>query len=444
MFDPHQRRPSRSRLACSALLLTLVQIAACAQPPADAQAGEPQRPAASPAPGLAPVTASLSPGSAESLPQQSFSQWRADFRSQALAAGIRPEVFERAFASVYPDPAVIRADRSQPEFTRPVWEYLDSAASPQRVRRGQHLLVEHAATLARIERHYGVEREILVAVWGMESNFGSYMGSKNVIRSLATLAHEGRRPQFAREQLLAALQIIQQGDVTPGHMLGSWAGAMGQTQFIPTTYQRYAVDFDGDGRRDIWDSSADALASTANYLRASGWQRGQAWGLEVRLPAGFDYALADPEIRKPLAEWRALGVQAQRSLNAAHDDAQPATLLLPAGHRGPAFLVFGNFRSILKYNNSTAYALGIGLLAERFGGGGQIIGSWPRSEKPLSRAERIELQQQLAARGFDPGAADGIIGANTRRAVRASQQQLGWPADGHPTLRLLETLRGGQ
>ena len=438
MFDPRPRRPSRSRFARSALLLTLVQIAACAQPPASAAPAEPARSAATGT--LASAPASPDAGTA-STPAQSFAQWREAFRDQALAAGIRAEVFEQAFARVYPDPAVIRADRSQPEFTRPVWEYLDSAASPQRVRRGQHLLAEHAMTLAAIERHYGVEREILVAVWGMESNFGSYMGNRNVIRSLATLAHEGRRPQFARDQLLAALQILQQGDVTPGHMLGSWAGAMGQTQFIPTTYQRYAVDFDGDGRRDIWDSSADALASTANYLRASGWQRGQGWGLEVRLPAGFDYALADPEVRKPLSEWRALGVRPQHGLTRQWDDALPATLLLPAGHRGPAFLVSGNFRSILKYNNSTAYALGIGLLAERFGGGGQIIGSWPRSEKPLSRAERIELQQQLAARGFDPGLADGIIGANTRRAVRASQQQLGWPADGHPTLRLLEALR---
>lgn len=429
MFDTPSPRQPRRLLASTALLLALAQTA-CAQPPAS------EAPAA-PAPAAATV-----PG--EPAQVQSFAQWRETFRQQALAQGIDAALFERAFAGIVPDPAVIRADRSQPEFTRPIWDYLDSAASPQRVRRGQQLLAEHAATLAAIEQRYGVERSILVAVWGMESNFGGYMGNKNVIRSLATLAHEGRRPQFAREQLLAALQILQQGDVTPGHMLGSWAGAMGQTQFIPTTYQRHAVDFDGDGRRDIWDSSADALASTANYLRASGWQRGQGWGLEVRLPSGFDYALADPELRKSLGEWRALGVQPQRSLNLRWDDAQLATLLLPAGHRGPAFLVHDNFRSILRYNNSTAYALGIGLLAERFGGGGQIVASWPRGEQPLSREQRIELQHKLAARGFDPGAVDGIIGANTRRAVRASQQQLGWPADGHPTLRLLEALRGGQ
>ncbi|WP_313027542.1 lytic murein transglycosylase [Pseudomonas lopnurensis] len=367
----------------------------------------------------------------------SFEQWREQFRGEALVAGISAATFDRAFAGVLPDPGVIEADRSQPEFTRPVWKYLEGAISAQRVRTGRRLLNEHAATLDRIEARYGVDREALVAVWGLESSFGQIMGDKSVIRSLATLAHEGRRPAFAKSQLLAALDILQHGDIRPEQMRGSWAGAMGQTQFIPTTYNTHAVDFDGDGRRDIWNSSADALASAAHYLQASGWKQGQPWGFEVQLPTGFDYALADNEIRKPLADWRSLGL---RGLPSDRDEAS-ASLLLPAGHRGPAFLVLDNFRAILRYNNSSAYALAIGLLAESFQGKGQVAGSWPRGEQPLSRTERLELQERLLAQGFDAGMPDGIIGANTRRAIRGFQQRLGWPADGHPTQELLGQLR---
>lgn len=367
----------------------------------------------------------------------SFSQWREQFRAEALAAGISAATFDQAFAGVQPDPAVIEADRSQPEFTRPVWQYLEGAISPQRVRSGRRLLSEHATTLDQIEARYGVDRETLVAVWGLESSFGQIMGDKSVIRSLATLAHEGRRPAFAKSQLIAALEILQHGDVAPQRMRGSWAGAMGQTQFIPTTYNTHAVDFDGDGKRDIWNSSADALASAAHYLQASGWKQGKAWGFEVELPEGFDYALADAEIRKPLAEWRSLGL---RNLPGDQEDAS-ASLLLPAGHRGPAFLIMDNFRAILRYNNSSAYALAIGLLAENFQGKGEVAGSWPRGEQPLSRSERLELQERLVAQGFDPGTPDGIIGANTRKAIRGFQQRLGWPADGHPTQELLGRLR---
>lgn len=367
----------------------------------------------------------------------SFSQWREQFRAEALAAGISAATFDQAFAGVQPDPAVIEADRSQPEFTRPVWQYLEGAISPQRVRSGRRLLSEHATTLDQIEARYGVDRETLVAVWGLESSFGQIMGDKSVIRSLATLAHEGRRPAFAKSQLIAALDILQHGDVAPQRMRGSWAGAMGQTQFIPTTYNTHAVDFDGDGKRDIWNSSADALASAAHYLQASGWKQGKAWGFEVELPEGFDYALADTEIRKPLAEWRSLGL---RNLPGDQEEAS-ASLLLPAGHRGPAFLIMDNFRAILRYNNSSAYALAIGLLAENFQGKGEVAGSWPRGEQPLSRSERLELQERLVAQGFDPGTPDGIIGANTRKAIRGFQQRLGWPADGHPTQELLGRLR---
>ncbi|MBC9249268.1 murein transglycosylase [Pseudomonas alcaligenes] len=430
MFHP----AAKARLGClftaSALLLC-----ACAETPTPAT----DAPLASPAPATTPsaprqVEVAVSPAAS----YRSFTDWRDAFRRKALRAGIQADLFDRAFAGIAPDQAVVDADRSQPEFTRPVWEYLEGATSPVRVRKGQALLAEHAATLSAIEQRYGVDRETLVAIWGMESSFGQFMGDKSVIGSLATLAYEGRRPQFAEEQLLAALQILQSGDTSPSGLRGSWAGAMGQTQFIPTTYLTHAVDFDGDGRRDIWSSSADALASAAHYLQASGWRKGQPWGMQVALPSGFDYALADTEVRKTYAQWYALGVKGTPQQVDPNDSAY---LLLPAGHRGPAFLVFANFRAILKYNNSSSYALAVGLLGERFGGGGLVQGDWPRDERPLSRSERIALQEGLAARGFDPGAADSIIGANTRRAIRAFQQSLGWPADGYPTEKLLQQLR---
>lgn len=419
------RRRSSRIIAASSLFF----LAACSETPtaADALPGSP----------------AASAVAMDAEPTQSFEQWQAAFRAHALQSGIRTDVFDSAFSGVSPDPSVITADRSQPEFTRPVWEYLDSAISPIRVRKGQALLGQYADALQRIEQRYGVDRQALVAVWGMESSFGQFQGDKSVIRSLATLGYEGRRPAFAQEQLVAALQILQNGDIDPAHMLGSWAGAMGQTQFIPTTYNAHAVDFDGDGRRDIWNSAVDALASTAQYLQASGWQHGQPWGLEVQVPTGFDYAQADGSLRKPVAEWLAQGVKLApgTSLPPSITQAQ-ANLLLPAGYRGPAFLVLDNFRAILKYNNSSSYALGVGLLSQRFAGGGLVQGAWPKDDLPLSRSERIELQTLLSAAQYDAGAPDGIIGSNTRKAIRAAQQARGWPADGYPTHKLLESLRG--
>ena len=434
MLSRHTRRwPMRQLIAASSVIL----LVACAEKPtaADAQT----LPVIPPAPAV--ITSAPAPATDTPLvqPAQSFSEWQADFRTQALKAGINPQVFDNAFAGITPDMSVIKADRSQPEFSRPVWEYLDGALSPLRVRNGQRLLEQNAELLSRIEQRYGVDRQALVSVWGMESNFGSFQGNKSVIRSLATLAYEGRRPEFAQSQLIAALKIIQEGDISPDKMLGSWAGAMGQTQFIPTTYETHAVDFDGDGRRDIWNSSADALASTAHYLQSSGWKQGQPWGFEVTLPAGFDYALADGAIKKSVAQWRQLGVTVPAS--AAGSDQSSATLLLPAGYRGPAFLVLDNFRAILRYNNSSSYALAVGLLSQRFGGGGTILADWPKDDRPLSRSERVELQMLLSQRNYDAGNADGIIGANTRKAIRSAQQAMGWPADGYPSHKLLETLR---
>ncbi|MGE6386283.1 lytic murein transglycosylase [Pseudomonas sp. NPDC078416] len=425
---------------------SLFALVACAEQPTAAVATPLQSaPAAQVVKNLpTPLGAVAQPddGNFEIQPAMSFSEWQSQFRALALNAGVRPEVFDNAFAGVTPDMSVVKADRSQPEFSRPVWEYLDGAMSAVRVRKGQALLNQYADALSAIEQRYGVDRQALVAVWGMESSFGQFQGTQSVIRSLATLAYEGRRPQFAQDQLIAALQIIQHGDIDAPSMLGSWAGAMGQTQFIPTTYNTHAVDFDGDGRRDIWNSPTDALASTAHYLQSSGWQKGQPWGFEVQLAQGFDYALADASTRKSIGEWQQLGLKLPNgSALPANLLQQQAALLLPAGYKGPAFLVMDNFRAILKYNNSSSYAMAIGLLSERFNGGGYVQGSWPRGDRPLSRTERIELQTLLSARQYDAGAPDGIIGANTRKAIRSAQQSFGWPADGYPTQELLVQLR---
>lgn len=436
-FCLSRRWHMRQLIAASSLVL----LVACAEQPtaADAQ----PLPTLQAAPLAAPAT--VAPLTADNLdiqPAQTFDEWLNAFRTEALNAGIRADVFDRAFAGITPDMSVIKADRSQPEFTRPVWEYLDGALSPVRVRKGQALLLQYSDILQRIEQRYGVDRQALVAVWGMESNFGDFQGNKSVIRSLATLAYEGRRPAFANSQLIAALQIIQHGDIQPDKMLGSWAGAMGQTQFIPTTYNTHAVDFDGDGRRDIWNSPADALASTAHYLQSSGWQKGQPWGVEVQLKNGFDYALADASTRKTVGEWLSLGMTTSNGKALPYGSEQlSASLLLPAGYRGPAFLILDNFRAVLKYNNSSSYALAVNLLSERFGGAGQIDGSWPKDDLPLSRSERIELQTLLSTHQYEAGNPDGIIGANTRKAIRSAQQALGWPADGYPTHKLLESLR---
>ncbi|MCX7079342.1 MAG: lytic murein transglycosylase [Pseudomonas sp.] len=436
-FCISRRRHLRQLIAASSLIL----LVACAEKPTAADAQPLQTMPTVPAPAVAPPVVPTG-DNLDIQPTQTFAEWLAAFRKDALAAGINPELFDRVFANVTPDMSVIRADRSQPEFTRPVWEYLDGALSAMRVRKGQGLLYQYADILQSIEQRYGVDRQALVAVWGMESNFGSFQGDKSVIRSLATLAYEGRRPDFAHSQLLAALQILQHGDIEPEKMLGSWAGAMGQTQFIPTTYLTHAVDFDGDGRRDIWGSPADALASTAHYLQSSGWQKGQPWGFEVQLADGFDYALADGSIRKTVAEWLQLGLKLPNGASVpAGSEQLSAALLLPAGYRGPAFLVLDNFRAILKYNNSSSYALAVSLLSERFKGTGLISGEWPKDDLPLSRSERIELQNLLSASSYDTGTADGIIGANTRKAIRTAQQYFGWPADGYPTHKLLESLR---
>jgi len=393
-----------------------------------------------------PVVPTPMPGASAAVPAQaeaqSFPQWVAAFRAEAAARGISQPTLATAFDTVQFLPNVIDSDQSQAEFTRAIWDYLDRSVSADRIRAGQAMLAQWSSTANAAEQRYGVPKQVITAIWGIESNYGQNFGSTEVIDALATLGYEGRRQDFFKEQLFAALQILQQGDISRDRMLGSWAGAMGNTQFLPTVFLSSAVDADGDGRRDIWGSIPDVMASTANYLAQSGWQRGQPWGVEVTLPPGFDYAVAELSTRRPVAQWAALGVKpvSGRSLPALGD----SSVITPAGARGPAFLVGPNFSVIMKYNNSTNYALAVATLSDRLAGGGPIVGSWPRGEQPLSRSEVLELQSLLTARGFSIGGApDGLIGPATRGAIRAWQTSKGLVPDGFATTSLLQAVRAG-
>ncbi|MGE0613098.1 MAG: lytic murein transglycosylase [Hyphomicrobiales bacterium] len=372
--------------------------------------------------------------------QDSFAAFVENLWPQARSAGVSRAMFERAFRGVTPDPDVLEKAEHQPEFVKPIWEYLASAVSDKRIETGKQMLVKWRETLDGIEKRYQVDRYVVVAIWGMETNYGSFTGNKSVIRSLATLAYQGSRREFGRQQLIAALKILQKGDITPEKMTGSWAGAMGHTQFIPTTYEAYAVDFTGDGTRDIWNAISDALASTANYLKASGWRFGETWGYEVEVPGNFDHALANPKVSKTLKQWEALGVKRVRGLNYPRPDDE-AMLVLPAGANGAAFLALNNFRSILRYNNATSYALAVGHLSDRIRGFGPFVKSWPVGDAPLARSERVELQEHLARKGLLNGKVDGIIGSGTMDAVRAYQRSKGLTVDGYAGQRLLEMLR---
>jgi membrane-bound lytic murein transglycosylase B len=366
--------------------------------------------------------------------------WIAAFRPRALAAGITPATLDRAFQDVAYNPDVIEKDRNQAEFTRALWDYLDSAVSEDRVANGIKALRANAPLLDRIEAAYGVPKEVVVAVWGLESSFGANRGNVPVIGALATLAHDGRRGAFFEAQLIDALRILQSGDVDPTSFTGSWAGAMGHTQFIPSSYQSFAVDFNGDGRRDIWsDDPTDALASTAAYLAKSGWTKGQPWGIEVILPANFDYELAGKITPEPTANWVALGLRSADG--SALPDHGPASVLLPGGARGAAFLIYPNFRAIERYNTADAYVIAIGHLSDRLKGGPPIRATWPRDLRALNGDERRELQERLTAAGFDTRGIDGKIGPNTIAAIRAFQRSSGLVPDGFASPDILDRLR---
>jgi len=371
--------------------------------------------------------------------QRSFARWIESFRSTARAAGIDEATLQVAFDDVHYLPRVVQLDRAQPEFTRTIWDYLDSAVSPQRVALGQEKLLQvRGEAEAAVSRH-GVPLGVVVAIWGIESNYGANYGDIPVIDALATLGFDGRREGWARGQLLAALKILQSGDIDRAHMIGSWAGAMGQTQLLPSNFMAYAVDADGDGRRDLWGSMPDVMASTANFLARSGWQAEQPWGTEVQLPPGFDFGRADLEVRQSTGQWAAEGVRTMDGTPLP--EIADGAILLPAGARGPAFLIGPNFRAILRYNNSTSYALAVSLLAQRLTGGPSVQASWPRDLPALSRSQLLALQTALNERGFAAGTPDGVMGPATRDGVRRYQRSVGLPADGHPTLDLLQRLQ---
>jgi len=428
------RQPtSSSRLSLpwlASVTLVVATLAGCASTPSAApQASDPSTV------GVPPTEA----GTDDLALQQGFARWITGFRAAARAAGISETTLHVAFDGVRYLPRVVELDRAQPEFTRTVWDYLDSAVSPQRAALGRDKLLQLRSEADAAAARYGVPPSIVVAIWGIESNYGGNYGDIPTIDALATLGFEGRREEWARGQLLAALKILQNGDIARPNMIGSWAGAMGQTQFLPSVFLAYAVDADGDGRRDIWGSMADVVASTANFLARSGWQAGQPWGTEVRLPPGFDAGRADAELRQSSAQWAAEGV---RTVDGAPlPELADGAVLLPAGARGPAFLVGPNFRAILRYNNSTSYALAVGLLAQRLADGPGVQAPWPRDLPVLTRGQLLALQTALNQRGFASGTPDGMMGPATREGLRRYQRSVGLPADGYPTLEVLQRLQ---
>lgn len=423
-------RPSQRALSCLVTWAAL-GLTGCSSEPLQTPAGQAARP---------PAAVAAEPDAAAPTDAQRFAAWRAEFRATARAAGISEATLKAALDVAEFRPRTIELDQAQPEFTRSTWDYLDSAVSPTRVSNGQAKLAQWRAQADAAASHYGVPAPVLVAVWGMESNYGQNYGDVPVIDALATLAFEGRREAWARGELLAALKIIQQGDVDHDHMIGSWAGAMGQTQFMPSAFLARAVDADGDGRRDIWRSMPDVFASTANYLHQAGWVAGEAWAPEVKLPEGFDVSRADPGVRQDASQWNDEGVRlADGSPLPAMTE---ASILQPAGARGPAFLVGRNFRAVLRYNNATSYALGVSLLAQRIDGGAPVQAAWPRDQRALSRSEIKTLQAALNHKGFGTGQPDGLVGPATRGALRDWQRSMGLPADGFPTAELLARLQG--
>lgn len=359
-------------------------------------------------------------------------------RGEAVAKGITRQTFDSALTGVEPDPGVLDAMANQPEFTTPIWDYLAGLVDEQRIADGRAKLAEWATVLADVEQKFGVDPHVVIAVWGVETDYGRRMGARPVVRSLATVSCFGPRQRFFRGELIEALRILQSGDVPREHLAGSWSGAFGHTQFMPSTFQRLAVDFDGDGRRDLVRSVPDALASTANFLQRAGWTSGEPWGYEVRLPANYS-GPSGRRARQSLAQWDRLRIR--RADGSALTGGERAALLLPAGASGPALIVLGNFNAIFAYNAAESYALAIALLADRLRGAGPLQAAWPTDDPGLSRAERRELQELLIRQGHDIGEADGIIGSRTRAAIEAFQASAGLPVDGRAGTRVLRALQ---
>ena len=369
--------------------------------------------------------------------------WISDFRPRALQAGIAADTFDRLMPTVSFRPDVLDRDRRQDEFTKTIWDYLDKAASDDRIAAGQKALKRHAALLDQIEDRYKVDRQVVVAIWGLESAFGAVRGDIPVLDAVATLSYDARRAVFFEAELIAALQILQDGQVSPAAFKGSWAGASGHTQFMPTSVRATAVDFQGTGLPDLWsEDPSDALASTAAYLAKAGWQQGVPWGWEVSLPAGFDVSLTGSRTQKPMSSWAALGITLADGTTLPPEGW--AALLLPAGARGPALLITDNFAAIEAYNRADAYVVAVGHLSDRITGGDPIRHDWPRDLRALTLPERQEMQSRLMAEGLYAGEADGKVGPLTLAAVKAFQQGAGQPPDSYASLQILDALRTKQ
>jgi lytic murein transglycosylase len=370
-----------------------------------------------------------------------FSRCLEDLWPAAVNRGVTRATFDTYTNGLTPDLRIMDLMDTQPEFTKAFWDYLDLLVSENRIKRGREILAQYKTVFDAMEKAYGVDRHAVTAIWGIESNFGTSGGDRPVVRSTATLACVGRRQAYFRDEFLAALEILNRGDINPDRLKGSWAGAFGPTQFMPTSFKRFAVDFDGDGRRDVVDSVPDLIASTANNLKLDGWMPGQTWGYEVTLPETFNYLTADGAKAMPVKDWEKLGV-ARVNGKAFPRPADRATLFLPAGASGPAFLMLNNFRVLMKYNPAEAYALAIGHLGDRLRGEPPLVTAWPRQERVLTSAERYEMQQHLVRLGFDIGGEpNGRLNAKSRSAIRSFQVSQGLVPDGFATAVMLDRLR---
>ena len=372
-----------------------------------------------------------------------FEKWKQSFRLQALAEGVLASVFDQSITNLTLDPEIIELDNSQPEFTRNVWDYLSNSISTARIKKGKELLQQHRLLFDEIEKRYGVQREIITAIWAMESDYGRNYGNKNVLRSLATLAYKStseKRAKFARNELLLTLRIIQTKKIRSRNLIGSWAGAMGQPQFMPSSYLQYGVDHNRDGRIDLWGNLPDIFASIANFLAESGWRINETWGEEVRLPKKFDWRLNSSAYQLRYQQWQELNIRKIDGSAFSYPQRQ-AALFLPAGKDGPVFLLTHNFSVIKRYNQSSSYALAVAQLSNLFGLGKKIQGSWPLNDKALSVEQLKEIQSLLNAQGHSAGVIDGKVGSKTREAIRTWQLENGLAGDGYANLSLLLELR---
>lgn len=385
---------------------------------------------------LLPTTASAA--------DAAFQNCLSGLRGAALSSGVSGDAYDLYTANLDPDMTVIEKLNYQPEFSTPIWDYLSGLVDQERVDLGKQKLAQYSKELQRVQAQYGVDPATVVAVWGVESNFGDISGKYPLVQALGTLSCYGRRQAYFRGEFYSALRILQAGHISEEKLKGSWAGAFGHTQFMPSTFERLAVDFDGDGRRDIVDSAPDALASTANFLKKGGWQTGLPWGFEVKLPDGFNDDGEGRRNKRALSTWQARGltrIDGSPLVQGNLSVSSPAGLLTPAGVNGPAFLVFKNFDAIYGYNAAESYALAIAHLSDRLRGAAPFVASWPTDDAGTSRAERREIQQYLLARGYDIGAADGLIGDKSREAIKQEQIRLGLTANGRGGQKILQALR---